>query len=375
MRDGTLLYGALYRPRDDSAAAFPTLLIRSPYSTQHERYIAWTQEFLAAGYAVLHQDCRGRYESDGVWRPYVDEAQDGFDTQQWVGEQPWCDGTIGMFGISYPGFTQCLPAVYRSPYVKALVPIAHQEDNYGHLRYNGILQLENAMNFIWLGNKTQQKAPRELVAEPYSNLPLISALDQQAGGSGETARIEFYRDMIRHSVYDYFWSSYSLKDRYPEVSAPVYSISGWYDALLHEHFKTFLGWTQQSQSSSCRSLSRLRIGPWSHSTIGSDDQIGAVSFGPAAAVDIVHEHVRWYNARLRKCDTTGIDDEAPIQIFVMGSNVWRGEQEWPLARAVATEFALCNGGNLVRRRSISAGDNKKLKERRLVQQEAELTRS
>jgi len=108
MRDGTLLYGALYRPRrsDDQTIAFPTLLIRSPYSTQHEKYMEWTPCFIKAGYAVLHQDCRGRYESDGVWRPYIDEAEDGFDTQQWIGAQSWCDGTIGMFGISYPGFTQ-----------------------------------------------------------------------------------------------------------------------------------------------------------------------------------------------------------------------------------------------------------------------------
>jgi putative CocE/NonD family hydrolase len=92
MRDDTSLYAALYRPLGAAAdAAFPTLLIRSPYSTQHERYMAWTVAFAAAGYAVVQNDCRGRYESDGVWRPYVDETEDGYDTQEWIGAQPWCE--------------------------------------------------------------------------------------------------------------------------------------------------------------------------------------------------------------------------------------------------------------------------------------------
>ena len=143
------LYGALYRPADQLDAALPVLLIRSPYSTQHARYLRWTVSFVHAGYAVLHNDCRGRYESEGVWRPYVDEADDGFDTQEWIGKQPWCDGTIGMFGVSYPGFQQLVPAPQRSRFVKGLIPIANQQDNFGHHRYHGLLQLENAMNFIW----------------------------------------------------------------------------------------------------------------------------------------------------------------------------------------------------------------------------------
>ena len=90
------------RPRGER---FPVLLIRSPYSTQHPRYVEWARRFVAEGYAVLMQDSRGRYESEDEWRPYVDERDDGYDTQQWIGQQPWCDGTIGTFGVSYPGFT------------------------------------------------------------------------------------------------------------------------------------------------------------------------------------------------------------------------------------------------------------------------------
>ncbi|MCZ6634823.1 MAG: CocE/NonD family hydrolase, partial [bacterium] len=296
MRDGVKLYGAMYRPAQGEK--FPVLLIRSPYSTQHPRYVDWAMGFARAGYAVVMQDGRGRYESEGKWRPYVDEAQDGYDTQQWIGAQPWCNGNIGTFGVSYPGFTQILPAPYRCPHVKALVPIANQEDNYGHLRYNGVLQLQNAMNWIWLGDRTNQNAPRELIDwdTVYRRLPLISALD-------DIADRPFYHDVIRHNAFDDFWSSYSMKGKYTEVETPSYFITGWYDNLIHEGFKCFRGWKTEARTDQARRLTRLMVGPWTHSLIGSAEPFGDIDFGPDAAIDIPAEHLRWYDQRLREIDT------------------------------------------------------------------------
>ena len=336
MRDGVRLYAALYRPATDDP--LPTLLIRSPYSSQHPRYVDWAQRFARAGYAVVMQDVRGRFESEGEWRPYIDEADDGFDTLEWLGAQPWCDGHIGTFGISYPGFTQLLPAPLGSSFLEALVPIANQEDNYGHMRYNGVLQLQNAMNFIWLGNRTNQHAPRDLIdwEQVYRRLPLISALD-------DIGDRPFYREMIRHNEFDDFWRSASMKGRYAEVEAPAYFITGWYDNLLHEGFKCFAGWKGEAGSPEARSRTRLMVGPWSHSQIGSAAKFGDVDFGPEAAVDIPGEHLRWYDRRLKGLDS-GIDEEPPVRLFVMGENVWRWEQEWPLARTRFTPFYLHSGG-------------------------------
>ncbi len=336
MRDGVRLYAAMYRPA--RGEKFPVLLLRSPYSTQHPRYVDWAVRFAQNGYAVVMQDGRGRYESEGKFRPYIDETDDGYDTQQWIGAQAWCDGTIGTFGISYPGFTQILPAPLRSPYVKALVPIANQEDNYGHLRYNGVLQLQNAMNWIWLGDRTNQNAPRDLVnyEEVYRRLPLISAMD-------DIADRPFYREVIRHNTFDAFWSSYSMKGKYGKVETPAYFITGWYDNLLHEGFKCFTGWKTQARTPEARAQTRLMVGPWTHSGIGSAEPFGEVDFGSGAAVDMPDEHLRWYDQRLRGIDT-GIDDEPPVRIFVMGENVWRSEQEWPLARTEYTKYYLHSGG-------------------------------
>ena len=335
MRDGVELSAGVYRPL--GPGPFPTLLIRTIYNNKQDRYVAWTRRFVEAGYAVVMQDCRGRYDSDGRWEPYIHEAEDGYDTQQWIGTRPWCDGNIGAFGISYVGFTQTLPSPLRSPYTKALVPIASQQDNYGHIYVDGALHLHVAMVFHWIGRGLQTES-RNLMNEMelYGRLPLINALD-------DIADVPWYRDIIRHSSYDAFWKRYGLRDKYHEVETPAYFITGWYDALLHEGFKQFAGWRSQARSPEARRVSRLMVGPWLHGTIGSAERIGNVDFGSQAEVDIVGQHIRWYDRRLRGLDNS-IDEEPPVRIFVMGENVWRGEAEWPLARTRYTDYYIRSGG-------------------------------
>ena len=332
MRDGVLLSCDIYRPT--VGTPFPTLLIRTIYDKQQDRYVAWARRFVERGYAVVMQDCRGRHDSDGLWEPYVNEANDGHDTIQWIGSQPWGDGNVGMFGISYVGFTQTLPAMQRSPYLKALVPIASQQDNFGHLYVDGALQLHVVMNFVNMAGRTMKRESTSLLDWDalWRRLPLESALD-------DIVDLPFYKDAVRHASYDEFWSGYGLRGRYGEVETPAYFITGWYDNLLHEAFKLHAGWSTQSRSDESRRRTRLLVGPWSHQNIGGSEPFGSIDFGRAAALDVVEEQLRWYDRRLRGIDN-GIDDEPPIRIFVMGENVWRSEAEWPLARTELTRFYL-----------------------------------
>ena len=336
MRDGVRLSACIYRP--DKEGRYPTLLVRTIYNNKQVSYLAWTQRFVEAGYAVVMQDCRGRYDSEGPWEPYIHEAEDGYDTQQWIGEQPWCDGNIGTFGISYVGFTQTLPAPFRSPYVKALVPIASQQDNFGHQYVDGALHLHVAMVFhIWIGRGLQTDAKALMNAtELYRRLPLVSALD-------DIADIPWYRDVISHYTYDEFWKQYGLRDKYDQVDTPSYFITGWYDALAHEGFKQYMGWKAKARSESTRRTTRIMVGPWSHGGIGTAQSFGDVDFGQGGAVDMVDEQLRWYDRRLRGIDN-GIDDEPPVRIFVMGENVWRSENEWPLERTQYTSYYLSSDG-------------------------------
>ena len=332
MRDGVGLSTDIYRP--SGGGPFPTLLLRTIYDNQEPVYIEWTRRFVEAGYAVVMQDCRGRFDSEGPWEPYIHEAEDGYDTQQWIGAQPWCDGNIGMFGVSYLGFTQTQPAPLRSPYVKGLVPIASQQDNFGHIYKNGALGLHASLFFGIIAAKTVHRSGFGLLdwEALYRRLPLISALD-------DIVDAPFYREIIRHSTYDDFWSSYSLRDRYDEVDTPAYFMTGWYDVLLHDGFKQFLGWSGKARTEETRRRSRIIVGPWTHYAFSSSELYGAIDHRGAGTIDFVAEHLRWFDQRLKDVDT-GIDAEPPVRIFVMGDDVWRGEDEWPLARTVYTRYHL-----------------------------------
>jgi putative CocE/NonD family hydrolase len=217
--------------------------------------------------------------------------------------------------------------------------MANQEDNYGHMRCEGVLQLQNAMNFIWLGRRTNQKLTEDATIDMekvYRRLPLISALD-------DIADRPFYREVIRHNRFDEFWKAYSMKGKYAEVEAPAYFMTGWYDNLLHEGFKCFAGWSKQARTSEARQRTKLLVGPWPHNPMGKAERFGDLDFGPEAAFDLIAEHLRWYDQRLRGIDT-GIDGDPRVRIFVMGDNVWRFEHEWPLARTQYRKFYLHSQG-------------------------------
>ena len=336
MSDGVRLSTDIYLPNSDGP--FPALLVRTIYDNQAAHLIEAAKSFVARDYAVVMQDCRGRFDSDGAWEPYINEAQDGHDTQEWIGSQPWCDGNIGTFGTSYVGFTQSLTAPLQSQYLKALVPTVSQQDNFGHFYIDGALQLHVAMNFINMAGRTMQGGSRNAMnsSEFYRRLPLVSALD-------DIVDLPFYRDVIRHSTFDEFWKSYSMRYQYERVKVPALIVSGWYDNLVHEAFKLFSGWTTRSRSSDARRLTKLLIGGWSHGNIGSSEQFGSIGFGSAAGMDFTEEQLRWYDRRLKGIEN-GMDDEPPLRIFVMGDNVFRFENEWPLERTQYTKYYLHGEG-------------------------------
>jgi len=335
MRDGVRLAADIYRP--DREGRFPVLLSRTPYNKNGGRAMA---TFLAQnGYAAVVMDSRGLYASDGDWHPYVDEARDGFDTQEWIGRQAWCDGKIGMFGTSYPGFTQLLPAPYRSQYVKAVMPVAAQSDNYGAIwSTDGIFHLSLALS--WGPRQealaTEKPNPTPSWIRVMNHLPLKSVMDVIGIHS------KFVLDTITHQSYDDFWRQMSIRDKYSEMDLPAFHITGWYDDLTRETLLNFTSMRKQSRSEHARRWQKLLVGPWGHG-IRTDPKYGEMDFGPQMATDARALHLRWYDYHLKGI-ANGLDKEAPIRIYVMGENVWRDEQEWPLARAKPTRYFLHSNG-------------------------------
>ncbi len=332
MRDGVNLSADIYLPKTDDGP-WPALLLRTIYNTKDARYLSWTDSFVDAGYAVVLQNSRGRHDSDGDWEPYTCEYPDGYDTHEWIGQQPWCNGKIGTFGLSYPGFTQTAPATLRSKYLKALVPIASQQDNYGHHRVDGVVAHATSLFFAnMMGRVMQTDALDRLDWDAvYRHLPIVETLDLVGDCS-------YYRGVVEHEQYDDFWSSYSLRDRYGEADTPALFVTGWYDSLLHETITVFNGWKAHARAEETRNRTKLLIGPWSHQVapwgrrpLGPNGAFEDVEFGEDAIGDVADIHLRWYDAVLKDVDT-GIDEEPPVKIFVMGSNEWRLENEYPLAR-------------------------------------------
>src|SRR5690349_14482530 len=121
MRDGVVLRADVWRPKAEGR--YPTLVYRTPYGKhQATAAFATATKAVARGYAVVMQDVRGRYASDGEFLPYQQEGKDGYDTIQWASGQPWSNGSVGTFGLSYPGAVQWLAAIESPPSLKAMVP-------------------------------------------------------------------------------------------------------------------------------------------------------------------------------------------------------------------------------------------------------------
>ncbi len=339
MRDGVNLAADVYLP--DGPGPFPVLLVRTPYNKQNNKYggVTNARYYAQNGYAVVRMDSRGLYESEGEWRPYVDEGRDGYDTQQWIGEQAWCNGKIGLYGTSYPGFVQLLSAPYRSPYVKALLPNGAQSDNFGAVwSTNGLFHLALALS--WGTSQeaiaTGQSLPPLNWMSVMNHLPLRSAMDQVGVHS------QFVADTISHDTYDDFWRQMSVRHLYDQMDVPALHMTGWYDELTAETLLNFTRMRELSRSEHARKWQRLVIGPWGHGW-RSDPNYGDIDFGSEMAIDYRFLHLQWFDYHLKGI-ANGLDKEAPIRIFVMGDNVWRDEQEWPLSRAHSTKFFLHSNG-------------------------------
>ena len=353
MRDGVNLSADLYLPNPSPGGPerYPTLLLRTIYHSKEPRYVRWAAAFVKAGYAVVLQDCRGRHDSDGHWDPYVCEIPDGVDTHDWIGRQPWSDGRIGTFGISYPGFTQSCPAPGGSRHLAALVPIASQQDNYGHHRCDGLIAWANTVFFPnMVGRTMQSEAMAQLDLQAIQNhLPLH-------GVWGEIADSPYVQGVIEHEAYDSFWSSYSLRHRYDQVEVPAWFMTGWYDSLLNETLKVFRGWRTRARSADARRLTKILIGPWGHQVapwgrpspefhLGADCRFADMVCGPDAEPDTIADHLRWYDARLKGAKN-GMDEEPALKLFVMGANEWRFADDWPLKETRWTDWHLRADGRL-----------------------------
>lgn len=340
--DGVHLAADVIRPRD--AEPLPALLLVTPYDRTRLRRTAlsWARR----DYAVVTVDARGTFASEGEYVPYLNEGRDAYAVQEWLGEQVWCNGNVGMWGKSYPAFTEVFSATHGSPHLKAIVPISAQADNFSNPWYtDGALHQALAYRgALLLGGRIDQIDVDAINWNALlMRLPLETALEEVGLAS------EFVSDVLRHSTYDDFWRRISVRERYTEMEVPALHVSGWYDDNVHDTIENFVNMREHSRSEHARRWQHLILGPWGHDNAQIapflaagemwDGRYGDVDFGDAARLDMEAIHFRWYD-RLLKGVENGLDREDPIRIFVMGENVWRSEKEWPIERAQPTSIYL-----------------------------------
>ena len=344
MRDGVNLSADVYLP--EGPGPFPTVLHRTPYDNSGTRGLTPSRDsvdegfffYPRRGYAFVAQDCRGRYDSEGLFRPWHQEIEDGYDTQEWVGGQAWCDGNIGTVGASYGALTQWLSAPLRSKYLKAMVPRVSQSDFWRETNYfGGAFCLVLSLNWaIKHGARTIQNENLYDWDRICWSLPLVEAV-QQAGRD-----VEFYKEWIEHPSYDDYWREVSNLDKFPEIDVPIFNLAGWFDSYNGAGFLNLNGMVEQGRTAEARRSQKLIIGPWSHG-LSASTKLGQIDYGPDSMADLRSLELRWFDRWLKGIDN-GISDEPPIRLFVMGEDVWRDEHEWPLARTQFTNYYLRGDG-------------------------------
>jgi hypothetical protein len=364
MRDGTILYADIYRP--DTRGKFPAVLTRLPYDkgvlfdAQGPGFMN-PRKIARAGYAVVIQDCRGTGVSEGEYYPHVAEPQDGYDTVEWLAAQPWCNGMVGMYGVSYLGFTQWAAAVTQPPHLKAICPGEYPAVVRGAPFFiGGVHSLHTLLNWCLMMSaraiSNSQLPPeklqplRERLARlldtvdeqcyflPWKDIPAVKLVE-------ELGLPPFFSDNVKYMDDDSYWERLCSPAPIEKVTVPAFHLSGWYDITPGHVLSNYVAMRKRGGSELARKNQKILIGPWVHgnamfSTAGELD-FGSHSTG--MAIDVTGMHVRWFDRWLKNLDN-GIMDEPPVRIFVMGDNVWRAENEWPLARTKFTDYYFHSGG-------------------------------
>ncbi|HTJ57628.1 MAG TPA: CocE/NonD family hydrolase [Devosiaceae bacterium] len=382
MRDGIQLATDIYLPEAAGvASALPVVLERTPYGkalpSRAEIELGMPGPMSRAevaarlvlhGYAVVYQDCRGRYRSEGVFAKYVSDGADGYDTMTWIMDQPWCNGRIGTMGLSYAAHTQLALACLNPPGLACMVLDSGGFSNAFTcgIRQGGAFELKQA---TWAFKQAQES--REAAADPN----VLRALEAEnvrewfkvmpwSEGRSPVRWLPDYEnyllDQWRRGSFDDYWKQNGIYaaesyDTIPDI--PIALMSSWYDVYVRTTLENFAGLSRNGK----RPLT-LVMGPWTH---GNRNALfsGDTDFGSAAAFDgnvapnWLDFRIEWFNRWLLGQE----NGTAPmVRYFLMGGGSgnrlrtgrldhggkWLSAEAWPPAESQALALYLHNDGRL-----------------------------
>jgi hypothetical protein len=330
MRDGTHLAARLWIPEDAEADPVPAILEYIPYRKRDNTRVrdSMIQTYMAGhGYAVARVDMRGSGDSEGVLvDEYVRQEQDdGLDILDWMAEQPWCNGRIGMIGISWGGFNGLQIAALRPEPLKAIITVCSTDDRYtDDVHYMGGCALGD--NLSWAS-----------VMFAYNSCPPDPAIVGERWREMWRQRLEgsglWVENWLRHQHRDEYWKHGSVCEDYSDIQIPVFAVSGWADGYSNAVFRLL-----QNLDVPRRGL----VGPWSHRY----PHVGE----PGPAIGWLQECRRWWDRWLKE-EENGITDEPMLRAYMQHSvppntqyeerpGRWVGEDAWPTPHVELKPYTL-----------------------------------
>ncbi len=340
LSDGTILRADVYRPNTESE--YPVLMLRLPYDKETPRYYDEYLEvprMVEAGYVVILQDVRGRFASEGEFFPCIHEAQDGYESVEWAANLPYSNGKVGLFGMSYHGYTQLAAATERPPSLKAIAPVMTSGDLLGGFVGKEDEATTSSKLQTWvLGSMLEDQLKRkgtfnqeafdlyyENIAEWLSHAPAddwkpIKDLDADS----------YYFDLINDTLPAEWKKETNLLDKIPGVTIPALFIGGWFDALLNTTLEVYAHYGGEKM---------LWIGPWTH-----EEMTGRCGerFFPHAKTNIGVDHVKdpteihieWFDKWLKD---KPMSMEKPVHLYLMEENRWEAYDLLPVNNGIVED--------------------------------------
>jgi hypothetical protein len=334
MRDGIRLAADVWRGGPGERRA--TVLSRTPYNKNNDEHQGRAAEYAAHGYNFVDMDVRGRGDSEGSFEPWRAEAQDGYDTIEWIAQQDWSDGRVVTWGPSYLAWVQWLTAVLQPPHLQGMIVHVAPSDPFEDSPTGVPIPWE----LCWLrmlDGRVRQYV--DLVDWPQKawHLPLLT-MDTHAGFHSE-----HWRNFLTHPITDRaYWDPVRYRPQIRDVTVPVLNITGWYDDVQRGSTENFRLMTGPDVPAGVRENQWMVIGPWDHGCTRTRARtLGTIEFGPGAETDLPALERDWLAWVLRQEG----ERPAPVRLFVMGDNTWRAEQEWPLARTRWARYFLDSNGD------------------------------
>lgn len=364
MRDGILLATDVYFPaRPGEGRRFPALLVRTPYDRRGQDRQTEAEWFSERGYVVVVQDCRGRFESQGRFLLGRGEAEDGYDTVEWIAAQAWSNGRVGTMGTSYLAWVQSALATLHPPHLRAMW--VHEGVANGlkeSVRQGGAFELR-WMGWAFYGAATDPALDPE-TRRRLTRVDLRDHLSWALPRPGESPlRLSptyesWYWEYLTTAVESPLWDSRGPNvERYygEHADVPTVYSGGFYDSYTRATIRNFLALRETKSAPQY-----LFMGPWTH---GSQEPLhryaGDVDLGPEAAVDFLDLHLRFFNRYLKDEPE---EEVPPVRYFLMGGGTgrrlrdgrldhggeWQASDTWPPPGARAETWYLHDEGALRR---------------------------